>query len=159
MGFYLGSELDRGLTEELGPTITLGEYASTFFWVIRIFGTGPEQHWARYRPGCQYLSAGLPGRAVGFFSELVARQPRDQPAHRLLGMAHLCQGNLTVGAKHLGITLELLRHELDGGTTFDNALRIHYEAALLRVALIPLYMRLGRTHEARLLVTEAFKTL
>ncbi len=154
MGFYFGSELDKRPNLDLTPTVTPREYVSVLSGVIRALTECPQQHCRGCQLGLRYLTAPSPGMAVAFFTELVGRGPEDHLAHRLLGIAHLRQGNLRASAKHLELALGLLRREAAVRTTLYDTFRVQYETALLRVVLVPLHMRLGEVHAARFLVME-----
>lgn len=154
MGFYLRSERSRGLTKDLSPTITPGEYVAALSRVIRALAVSPDLERQCYQAGLVYLTTPLPRRAVQVFSDVVRRQPNDQGARRLLGIAHLRQGNPKAAVKHLEIALRLLRCEATARGGLYDALYFQCEAALLRLLLVPLHMRLGRVRAAYFLVKE-----
>ncbi|MFQ5898804.1 MAG: hypothetical protein ACE5JN_11245 [Candidatus Methylomirabilia bacterium] len=154
MGFYLGSERRRGLTKDLSPTITPGEYVAALSRVIRALAVRPNLTRQCYQAGLLYLTTALPRRAVQVFSDVVRRQPKDRAAHRLLGIAHLHEGNPEAAVRHLEIALQLLRCEAAAMVGLREALSIQCETALLRLLLVPLNMSLGRVRAAYLLVKE-----
>lgn len=154
MGFYFQCERRRGLTDDLSPTITPGEYVSTLSSVIRTLAGSPSPRCQRHQVRLRYLAVASPQSVAHIFSDVIQREPNNQPAHRLLGIAHLSQGNLTAAVKHLEIALGLLRREARGRAGLYDTLRIQCERALLRLLLVPLYMKLGQVVAARSLLIE-----
>lgn len=159
MGCYLGSEPGQRWAVDLGPTITPAEYVSEFSHVLRAVTVGPEQDCTGDPLGGPSPASGLPEPAVHVFARIVRTQPNDPGAHRLLGIAHLCQGNLKAAAKHFETALAILRREAASGATLRGAIRVQYETAHVRLVLVPLNLRLGRRHAARTPVAEALRTL
>lgn len=158
MGFYFASEQARALTEGYAPTITPGEYASRFHSVIALVAE-KEPRWRRCRLGLRYLATGLPEAAIEVFSGVVRRHPSDEHAHRLLGVTYLHESNFEAAVKHLEIALGLVRREAGGSIDLGEALRLQCEAALLRLVLVRLYMKVGRVQAVRRLVREGQEVL
>ncbi len=154
MGFFFRCEHENQPAEDLTPTITPGEYVSVLHRVIRGLADAPEPSCHRYRLGLLYLMADRPGPAVKALSGLVQRRPNDGPAHCLLGIAYLNQANFTAAVEHLEIALGLLRREAVTRSGLYGVLRLQCEGALLRLLLVPVYMKLGRTQAARFLLEE-----
>jgi hypothetical protein len=93
-----------------------------------------------------------PARAAEVLSGLVV--PNDASAHRLLGIAYLNQGKFEAAVKHLEIALGFLRREAAIERGLHDTLRIQCQAALLRLLLLQLHIRLGHGETARFLVEE-----
>lgn len=154
MGFNFRREGDRRLTGDLSPTITAGEYVATFLEAIRTLARPPAIDCRRFQGGFLYLPEAMPELAVDVLSDLVRQQPDYQPAHRLLGIAYLCQRNLWAAVKHLQIALGLLRREAACREGLFETLRVQCEIALLRWTLMALYRKLGQREAARQLALE-----
>lgn len=154
MGYYFRCDRDRGLTGDLCPTITAGEYVSAFSSVIRILAGSSERRRHRDQEGLRSLRVASVNHAARVLSDLVLRDPNDQSAHRLLGIARLCQGNLMAAVKHLEIALGLLRREAAIRVNLCDTLRVQCEASLLRLVLVPLYIKVGRHEAAHSLLKE-----
>jgi tetratricopeptide (TPR) repeat protein len=104
--------------------------------------------------GVLYLATDRPERAAEVLSGLVERLPNDASAHRLLGIAHLNRRKFGAAVKHFEIALGLLRREAATERGLYEALRIQCQAALLRLLLVQLHVRLGHAEAARFLVEE-----
>lgn len=154
MGFYLGFRAGRMPPGEIEGTITPGEYCRVMVDVLRRLQDRPELARTRYQPILAHLRVGWFAAAVESLTDLLRRQPRDQYAHRLLGIAYLSLGNLRVATLHLEVARRLLKRERAASETLRDCLRVQYEEALVRYLLMPLYIRLGRLKDARALVEE-----
>jgi hypothetical protein len=159
MGFFFPSTRARALTEDWSPAITPREYVSALSTSLETLGEGRTRACSKYRLGLRYLATGLPGPASLVFSELVQRDPADEHARRLLGLAYLCWGQLEPAVKHLEIALALLRRKAAGAVGLVETLRLQCEAARLRFVLVRLHMRLGDVQAAQWLVKEAQEIL
>jgi len=135
-------------------TITAGEYCQVMDDVLRTLRDHPELARVRYQLALCCLRMGRFPAAVGFLADVVRRRPDDQVAHRLLAIAHLSQGNPHAAVAHFEAARRLLQKERAVSETLRDCLRVQYEEALMRYALIPLYLKLGRMEDARALVTE-----
>ncbi len=154
MGFFFGADAERALGEDLTPTVTAGEYLEAMTNVIQELTEAPRGRRHTCRLGFRALAAGLAGRATLVFSAHVRRHPSDEHAYRLLGLAHLTWGNDRLAVKHLEIALGLLRRRAVHAMSLRDRLRLHCEAALLRLVLVSLHSRLGEVQAARWLVRE-----
>ena len=159
MGLHFGSGPDRGLTDDVSPTLTAGEYVSALAGVMAALAERPRGRCHSCRLGLRYLVAGLPGPATLVFSAHVERYPHDGHAHRLLGLAHLSWGNLRPATKHLEVALGLLRREAAQAGGLGRTLQLQCEAALLRMMLVRLHSRLGQVQMARWLAREDSEVL
>ncbi len=155
MGVYFPRGGDRGLTDDLNPTITAGEYVATFSNAIRTLARPPARGCRRFPRGVLHLLEAMPEPVVHVLSDLVRQQPDHQPARRLLGIAYLCQGNLWAAVKHLEIALGLLRRGAACRESLFDTLRVQCEIALLRWMLMAVYLKLGQVKAARQLAMES----
>jgi lipoprotein NlpI len=142
MGFYLGSGPERGLTEDVSPTITAREYVSALSCALTAMAEEPRGRCYHCRQGIRYLAGGLRGLAALVFAEHVERCPADEDAHRLLGLAHLSGGDLRAAVKHLEIALGLVRRKSARAIGLSEHLRLQCDAALLRLVLVRLHVKL-----------------
>src|SRR3972149_511499 len=75
VGFFFGADEERALGEDLGPTITAGEYRSAMAGVLEALTEGPRGRGHPCGAGFRALAAGLAGRATLVFSAHVQRYP------------------------------------------------------------------------------------
>jgi hypothetical protein len=132
------------------PSITWREYCSALAAVAEVGDTsgapgtavplgGRDRETKSARPAL----AGPPGP-----------RPRDEASHRLLGLAHLAAGRDPAAARHLDIAYRRVRREARRAVGLGDALRLQYEGAVLRLALVGLYARLGRASRAASIARE-----
>lgn len=159
MGFCFASDRTRALTEDYAPTITPGEYASELSGVMAMLAERREPRCHRCQLGLRYLATGLPDAAIGVFSSVLRRHPSDEHAHRLLGVTFLYRGDIEPAVTHLELALGLVRRNAAGAIGLGEMLRLRCEAALLRVVLVRLYMKLGQVQAVRRLVREGQEVL
>lgn len=91
------------------------------------------------------------GRLLG---ALLRQQPQNWRTHRLIGLARFLQGRPRAAQKHLELARHLLRRERPTSGSLHHALHVQMEGAFLRYALLCVYLRLGRSQDARALVEE-----
>lgn len=154
MGFCFRPSRERGLPDDVSPTITAREYVSA---LSRVLATLPQESRGRCQLcslGTCYLAAGSAGRAAIVFTEHVRRDPADEGAHRMLGLAHVSWGNLKSAVRHLEIALGLVRRKVARAVELRDVLQLQCEAALVRLVLIRLHVRLGEVKTAFWLAQE-----
>jgi Flp pilus assembly protein TadD len=140
--------------DELSASITWREYVAAFSAATDPGDRrrGPSRAVASALP---YLGVGPDETALAVLSEQVRRRPEDETAHRQLGPTHLARGRIGPAVRHLEIAFCLVRRHAQRPVGLTDALQLQCEAARLRLALIRLYMRLGRVDRARSLAQEA----
>jgi hypothetical protein len=153
MGLHLpGTRETTG--EPLNPSITWREYSSA---LASVTPSGD------IRGGTLALGAPMPpdrGHGVdettsAVLAARIRRRPRDPAAHRMLGLAHLAAGRDAAAVRHLETAYRLVGCDARLAVGLPEALRVQCEAALLRLALMGLYTRLGRADRAYSLAREA----
>jgi hypothetical protein len=150
MGLYFGRA--PGTTwEDISPSITAREYVSALAAATDLLG---EPGRDSGRPGSHHLGAWLHAPGIADLSERIRRRPGDEDAHRLLGLSHLAADRVRPAVKHLEIALRLARRDARGALGMTEALRLHCEAARLRLVLLRLYMKVGDVRRARALARE-----
>jgi hypothetical protein len=153
MGFHPGPDHLRQLAETVGPNITSVEYVVA---LSRALHGVPDDHPSAYRIAARLLAAGTPAPVVRVFSGIARRHPREPRVHRMLGLAHLQAGDVSVAVRHFELTLRLLRRRVTADLSMDDSLRARLDAATLRLVLLPLYALLGRREAALRLAAESF---
>jgi hypothetical protein len=143
MGFYLGSARTRLLLDDFSPTITPGEYIAALSAGLRSYSRLAH---------CDCCDIRLLVRTL---SHLMCRYPNDSVAHRMLGVAYFHAGRLSSAARHLETALALLKRDASDHSTLTSAIRIQLDAALIRVALLPIYASRGQHAALRRLANEA----
>jgi hypothetical protein len=73
----------------------------------------------------------------------------------MLGVAYSHAGRLSAAARHLETALALLKRDASDHSSLNSAIRIQLDAALIRVALLPIYASRGQHDALRRLATEA----
>jgi hypothetical protein len=86
--------------------------------------------------------------------EQVRRRPEDERAQRLLGLVHLARGQIGPAVRHLEIALRLVRGHARRAVGLTDALQRQHEAAVLRLVLMRLHLRLGNAQRAASLAQE-----
>ncbi len=129
------------------PVVTRKEYLNV---VDRAFDSlTRKRRGPAYREALEDLAASRPVRAASGFSALLARKPDDPTLHRMLGISYLRAGKARLAACHLEIALRLLARATTPGCSLLRSLRIEFEAAVVRLALVGAYQQLG--HRAGLI--------
>ena len=136
------------------PTVTPREYAGALYSAIERVVQNAPRECAAYERGIALLVAGRPNAAARAFASFVRRCPEDPVGHRMLGHAHLGAGHVVAGLGHLVIALRILRRDAATRMTLRDGLRLHLEAALVRLLLLPLYGRLGDREAVKQLMLE-----
>jgi hypothetical protein len=98
---------------------------------------------------------GLEETETALLREQVRRRPEDETAHRLLGLGHLAHGRIGPAVRHLEIALRLVRGHARHAVGLTDALQRQCEAAVLRLVLLRLHVRLGNVNRASALAQEA----
>jgi hypothetical protein len=142
--------------EPLSPSITWREYSSA---LASVTGNTRDGTLAPGAPVLPQRGRGRNDTTSAALTERVRRSPWDPAAHRMLGLAHLAAGRDAAALRHLGIAYRLVGCDARHAVGLPEALRVQCEAALLRLALIGLYTRLGRADRAYALAQEAQATL
>ena len=91
---------------------------------------------------------------LAFLRAQVGRRPEDETAHRLLGLAHLAHGRIGPAVRHLDMARRLVQGHARRAVGRTDALQRQCEAAVLRLILMRLHMRLGNEDRARSLAQE-----
>jgi tetratricopeptide (TPR) repeat protein len=157
MGYYLGN---RGAPSgALEGMFTAREYCLTLETVERQFVgsqvNDPRAAWrGRCQPAFDCIKIGNFSAAVRLLRELLRRHPQNWRLHQLIGLARFFQGRLPAAQKHLELARRLLRRERTASGSLQHALHVHLEGAFLRYALLCVYLRLGRSQDARALVAQ-----
>ncbi len=144
---------DRLTLEVPQPSITWREYSSALAAVAEVGDTSGA-------PGAPEAAVLLGGRDRGkkgarpALADPPVRRPRDEAAHRRLGLAHLAAGREPAAARHLEIAYRLVRRDAQRAVDLGDALRLQYEGAVLRLALVGLYARLGQASRAAAIARE-----
>lgn len=155
MGFYLASPRTRLLLGDFSPTITSGEYIAALNMVLRARSKRPNVRWYDVSPmSAADLSKRL-GPLIQTFANLLRRYPDDPVAHRMLGIAYCQAGHLRTAARHFETALALLKRDAGDHPSLTIGIQIHLDAALIRVALMPIYASLGQRDALRRLASEA----
>ena len=152
MGYFVPHRIG-GLADE--PAVTPREYVSQLYSAIEQVVETAARDYATYEGGIALLAAGRPHAAAHAFARFVRLCPEDPVGHRMLGVAHLGAGHLVAGLRHLVIALKILRREAVTTRTLRDCLRLHLEAALVRLLLLPLCGRLGHREAVRQLMVES----
>ena len=143
----------RAIQEELTASITWCEYVSALHAATDsgdcIEARARPDSPARLRP-----VKGLDETETVLLSERVRRRPEDETAHRLLGLAHLARGQIGPAVRHLEIALRLVHTHTRSVVGLTDALQRQGEAAVLRLVLRRLHMRLGNETRAASLAQE-----
>jgi hypothetical protein len=105
-------------------------------------------------PAWTRAGSGPDGTETVLLSERVRRRPDDETAHRLLGLVHLAHGQVGPAVRHLEIALRLVRGHARHAVGLADALQRQCEAAVLRLVLLRLHMRLGHNTRASALAQE-----
>jgi len=154
MGFYFASSETWTLWGEYAPTITAREYVSGLTdaqdALIGAWG-------ARCRRCCLaacLIADGQPELAIEALREIVRRTPSHDHAHCLLGLAHLVRGDEERAIRHVEIAFDVARRKLTSARVLGEALRRQGEAALLRLLLLRLRIKVGRLDAARALLED-----
>lgn len=156
MGLYLPAT-GPAAGEALSASITWREYT----WALAAateWGDGGRGG----RPGARGMPGPGPGKGGPADPVPAARgrrRPRGGAAHRRLGLALLADGRDAAAARHLGIAYHLARRAARHAVGLTDVMQLQCEAAMLRLALIRLYMRLGQADRARALSREALAVL
>jgi hypothetical protein len=151
MGFYLACKKLRELTDDFLPTITAREYISIF---SRSATERTKQASDTYGRGGLCLTIPRHGPAFRALSARLQRHPFDPVAHRTLAVVHLDAGHIMTAAKHLEVALWLLTRAAATETSLIGTLRIHWEAAAVRLLLLLAYSNLGWRESAHRLALE-----
>ena len=152
MGLYF-PRTPRAIRHELSASITWCEYMSALSTASdagdRVQGrTDPDS------PARPRSASGLERVHMASLCEQLHRRPEDETAHRLLGLAHLAQGQIAPAVRHFEIALSLVRRHARHAVGLTDALQRQCEAAGLRLVLLRLHMRLGNEGRARSLAQE-----
>jgi tetratricopeptide (TPR) repeat protein len=154
MGFYFASPEISTLGGEYAPTITAREYVSGLTnaqgALIGVWGARCR----RCRLAACLIANGRPERAIEALRAIVRRTPSHDHAHCLLGLAHLVRGDEQRAIRHLEIAFDVAQRKLTSASVLGEALRRQSEAALLRLLLLRLRVRLGRLDAARALLED-----
>ena len=159
MGFYFGAEQERGPAEDCSPTFTAREYASQFSGALATCAQHPTRGCLRCARALRHLAAGQPAAAVLVLGGALQQYPQDEHLHRLLGTAHLACGSLRPALKHLEIALSLLRRKAARTVDLRAGLRLHCDAAVIRLMLLGLHTKLDQAPAARFLMLEGLEGL
>jgi len=139
-----------------GPTVTPREYVSALYSAIDgVIQNAPRQR-APYERGIAFLVTGRPHAATRAFARVVRLCPEDPAGHRMLGLAHLGTGHLVTGFGHLVTALKILRRDARMARPLRDSLRLHLDAALVRLLLLPVCGRLGHRDAVERLMVESF---
>ncbi len=150
MGFYLPAR-QKG---DLNPVITPREYLFLLGDAIEQVVHAPGGSRGGYKRGVAELSAGRSTSAIDAFDRFVHRYPEDPIGHRMLGLAHLGAGHFKLGLAHLILALKILKRDASMPIPLGESLRLHLEAGLIRLLLLPLCMRLGLRGSVNWLIVE-----
>lgn len=152
MGYFIPYRIGD-LADE--PAVTPREYVSALYRSIERVVQNASRECATYERGIALLAAGRPHAAVHAFASFVRLCPEDPVGHRMLGQAHLGAGHFLTGLRHLVIALKILRRDAGTTATLRDGLRLHLEAALVRLLLLPLCGRLGHREAVKQLMLES----
>jgi len=154
MGFYFASPETCTLSGEYAPTITAREYVSGLAdaqdALIGAWG-------ARCRQCCLaacLIADGQPELAIEALRKIIRRAPSHDHAHSLLGLAHLVCGDEQRAIRHVEIAFDVAQRKLTSTSVLGEALRRQGEAALLRLLLLRLRIKVGRLDAARALLED-----
>jgi hypothetical protein len=153
MGYFVPHRIGDLAAE---PAVTPREYGSALYSAIEQVVQNSPRGYAAYERGIALLVAGRPHAATRAFTSFVRLRPEDPVGHRMLGLAHLNAGHFVAGLGHLVIALKILRHDAGTTMTLRDSLRLHLEAALVRLLLLPLCERLGDREAVKRLMFESF---
>jgi hypothetical protein len=135
MGYFFGQG------PPISPAVTRREYLDA---VDRAFESlSHENRGIAYGNALENLVGGRPIRAAQLFSLLLERWPDDPTLHRMLGISYFGAGDARLAASHLEAALVLLARAITPGISLLRSLRIEFEAAVVRVALMAAYERIG----------------
>ncbi len=150
MGFYLGPQRAGDLT----PVVTPREYVALLSNAIEKVAQTSARRCDSYESGVAHLAAERPGAAVDAFDSFVHLYPDDPVGHRMLGLAHLAAGHFVAGFEHLVFALKILRRDVWLPIPLCESFRLHLEAGLVRLLLLPLCGRLGHRDSVNRLIFE-----
>jgi hypothetical protein len=156
MGFYFASQQRSTLSEGYAPTITAREYvdALTDAQEALIGAWGFRCRPCRVAARC--IADAQPELAIDALRRIVRQAPGHGHAHWLLGLACLVRGNDLAAIRHVELAFDLARRQLTSAGILGQALRRQCEAALLRLLLLRLRIKVGRLDAARALLEDGY---
>lgn len=151
MGFYFASQESWSLSEGYTPTITAREYVDALTdaqeTLIGVWG------W-RCRLPAQFIADAEPEAAIKLLEEVVRRAPSHEHARCLLGLAHLVRGDDGSAVRHLEVAFDVAQRKLRSASALGEALRRQCQAALMRLLLLRLRIKVGRVDAAKALLED-----
>ena len=157
MGFYFASRPVRALTGGYVPTITPREYVSGLADAQEALNGSWGSRCRRCHPAVLSLAAGKAEAAIKGLQGIVDRHPRHDHAHCLLGLAHLVLNEPEPAIRHIEIAFDVAQRRVTSASVLTEVLRRQCEASLLRLLLLRLRIRLGRTRAAWALLEEGVR--
>jgi hypothetical protein len=152
MGYFVPHRIGD-LADE--PAVTPREYGCALYSALQRVVQNAPRECAAYERGIALLVAGRPNAAARAFASFVRLCPENPVGHRMLGQAYLGAGHFVTGLGHLVIALRILRRDEGTTITLRDGLRLHLEAALVRLLLLPLCGRLGDREAVKQLMFES----
>jgi hypothetical protein len=154
MGFYFASQETWMLGGECTPTITAREYVAGLTDAQGALSGVWGSRCPRCRLAARFIASGQPEIAIKALRETVRRAPSHEQARCLLALAHLVRGDDRPAIRHLEIAFDVARRKLTSASVLGEALRRQCEAALLRLLLLRLRIKVGRLDAAKALLED-----